>query len=180
MNQKGWECSKSSSNCQSYCHRHEDWRICCILDRVKDIFCDDFLDNIRGTCIVKCNATRNWEVCRIPDIGDYIIRSVNIQGELTSCLTIENWCNQPKHKKEPKSHIHLGPPLETCEQWTRLKKGVGHTGMTSGLTREEIIAQSKVMVLIPIPVFVPNNTLITMFFGAIQQTQLNMLNPVKR
>ena len=45
---------------------------------------------------------------------------------------------------------------------------------------EEIIAQSKVRVLIPIPVLVPNNTFMTVFLGAIQQTQLNMLNPVKK
>jgi hypothetical protein len=50
----------------------------------------------------------------------------------------------------------------------------------SGLLRLEIIPQSKVRKLIPKPVFVPNKALITTFLGAIQQTQLNMLNPVKR
>jgi hypothetical protein len=54
------------------------------------------------------------------------------------------------------------------------------TGVTSGLPIKEVIAQSKLRKLIPKPVFVPNKALTTTFLGAIQQIQLNMLNPVKR
>lgn len=43
-----------------------------------------------------------------------------------------------------------------------------------------IIDQSKVRTLIPKPVFVPNKALTTRLLGAIQHTQLNMLNAVKR
>lgn len=46
--------------------------------------------------------------------------------------------------------------------------------------RKETIDQSKVRMLMPKPVEVPNKVFRTTLFGAIQHIQLNMLNPVKR
>lgn len=54
------------------------------------------------------------------------------------------------------------------------------TGVTRGLPMKDIMLQSKVKTLIPKPVLTPNNVFTTTLFGAIQQTQLNMLRAVKR
>jgi hypothetical protein len=55
-----------------------------------------------------------------------------------------------------------------------------HHGVTNGLPMKDIIDQSKVRMLIPRPVIVPKSWLTTIFWGAAQHTQLNMLNPVHK
>ena len=54
-----------------------------------------------------------------------------------------------------------------------------HQGMTSGLPMYAIMLQSNVKKPIPKPVEYPNSWLTTTLFGAIQQTQLNVLRAVK-
>jgi hypothetical protein len=55
-----------------------------------------------------------------------------------------------------------------------------HQGVTKGLPMYEIMDQSKVRMPIPRPVDVPKSVFTTTLLGAIQQTQLNMLNPVHK
>jgi hypothetical protein len=55
-----------------------------------------------------------------------------------------------------------------------------HQGVTKGLPMYEIMDQSKVRMPIPRPVDVPNKAFTATLLGAIQQTQLNTLNPVHK
>jgi len=79
------------------------------------------------------------------DGGDREVGSVPSVGE------IEDWDDDPEPEEERNHGVHLGPPLKGAVRNALSANCTKLTGMTKGLPKYEIIAQSKVMNPIPKP-----------------------------
>ena len=93
---------------------------------------------------------------------------VMIQKKITRAAAVFTSAHHCKRKRSQERRV------------SREQKRRKRTGTTKGLPMAEIIAQSKVITLIPNPDCIPNNWLTTALLGAVQQIQLKTLNAVKR